>query len=461
MSGNICRCGTYQRIRAADPSRREPRKRAEEPPDGAADARHARRRDFLQASALAGGGLVIALRGCPARASPRRRRSRAGRAPAFAPNAFLRIGSDDSVTVLLAHSEMGQGVWTSLPMLVAEELDADWTKSGSSTRPAAPPYAHTAVRHADDRRLDQHVVASSTATARPARRRARCSCRPRRQRFGRAEPATCRTEKGVVHRRRAARALRRAGRGRARSCRRRRRSTLKDPKDWKLIGKPTRRLDTPEKIDRHARSSASTCSSPGCSPRWSRARRCSAAASSRSTPTRRRRCPACATWCRCPSGVAVVADHFWAAKRAATRSRSTGTTGPDAASTATRCASEFRAARAARRARRAHGRRRRRRRSAAAAKTSSAEYDVPYLAHAPMEPLNCTVRIDAGALRDLDRHAVPDRGPAGRRADRRPQARAGRDPHDLPRRRLRPARHADLGLRRRGRARRQGGAARR
>src|SRR5688572_2772396 len=53
-----------------------------------------------------------------------------------APNAFLRIGTDDSVTVLLAHSEMGQGVWTGLAMLIAEELDCDWTKVRSEHAPA-------------------------------------------------------------------------------------------------------------------------------------------------------------------------------------------------------------------------------------------------------------------------------------------------------------------------------------
>src|SRR4029077_2902365 len=61
------------------------------------------------------------------------------------PNAFVRVGSDDSVTILLAHSEMGQGIWTSLPMLVAEELDADWSKIKVEHAKAAPVYAHTTV----------------------------------------------------------------------------------------------------------------------------------------------------------------------------------------------------------------------------------------------------------------------------------------------------------------------------
>ena len=64
--------------------------------------------------------------------------------PSVDPNAFVRVAPDESVTVLLAHSEMGQGIWTSLAMLIAEELDCDWSKIRVEHAPAAPAYAHTA-----------------------------------------------------------------------------------------------------------------------------------------------------------------------------------------------------------------------------------------------------------------------------------------------------------------------------
>ncbi len=112
--------------------------------------------------------------------------------------------------------------------------------------PAAPAYAHTALRHADDRRLDAAPGRSSTATARPARWRARCWCRPPPA-LRRAEPSACRTENGVViagsKRARYGELAEAAGEAAGAED-----VTLKDPKDWKLIGKPTKRLDTPEKI---------------------------------------------------------------------------------------------------------------------------------------------------------------------------------------------------------------------
>src|SRR5439155_23959091 len=62
--------------------------------------------------------------------------------PPTVPNAFVRIAPDETVTVQLAHSEMGQGVWTGLAMLIADELDCDWSKVRVEHAPAAPAYAH-------------------------------------------------------------------------------------------------------------------------------------------------------------------------------------------------------------------------------------------------------------------------------------------------------------------------------
>jgi isoquinoline 1-oxidoreductase beta subunit len=82
-------------------------------------ARTVDRRTFLTVSAAAGGGLIVGgyLRGV---AEPT-----ASAAGIFAPNVWVRIAPDDTVTIMLSQLEMGQGVMTSMPLLVAEELDAD------------------------------------------------------------------------------------------------------------------------------------------------------------------------------------------------------------------------------------------------------------------------------------------------------------------------------------------------
>jgi CO/xanthine dehydrogenase Mo-binding subunit len=89
------------------------------------------RRAFLETSVAAGAGLVIGV--ClPSR-------SRAQESAAFSPNAYLTIAPDGKISIVVARSEMGQGVWTSLPMILAEELEADWQQiaieqAGASTR---------------------------------------------------------------------------------------------------------------------------------------------------------------------------------------------------------------------------------------------------------------------------------------------------------------------------------------
>jgi len=79
-----------------------------------------KRRDFLKAGAALGGGLLISLY-IPEWAVAADSSETLSPAP-FVPNAFVRIGTDEIVTVIVNKSEMGQGVYTSLPMLLAEEL---------------------------------------------------------------------------------------------------------------------------------------------------------------------------------------------------------------------------------------------------------------------------------------------------------------------------------------------------
>lgn len=347
--------------------------------------KHPSRREFLQTGVLVTGGLVIAFSVPGAR-----RFARAERNPVapFAPNAFLRVGTDDSVTVLIAHSEMGQGIWTTLPMLIAEELDADWSRIKVEHAPAAPAYAHTAYG------MQMTGGSSSTWSEFDRCRQAGATARAvlvaaAAQRFG-VEAAACRTENGVVI----------AGSQRARygelveaaaKLPPPKTVPLKDPKDWKIIGKPTRRLDTPEKISGRARFGMDVRFDGLLTAVVARSPVFGGKVKSLDT-AKAKAVPGVRHVVRIPTGVAVVADHFWAAKLGRDALHVDWDLGPNADLDSAALHEEFRrlagtrgtpAAQAGNVATAL----------AKAATTIDAEYAVPYLAHAPMEPLNCSVRI--------------------------------------------------------------------
>src|SRR5580765_1264694 len=106
------------------------RKTEEKGANGVPAVRNVSRRRFLQAS----GGLVLAVGLRPALAQEESLFLHRG----FSPNAFVRIASDNTVTVIVKHLEMGQGTYTGLPTLVAEELDADWGQIRVEGAPADP-----------------------------------------------------------------------------------------------------------------------------------------------------------------------------------------------------------------------------------------------------------------------------------------------------------------------------------
>ena len=119
MNGNLCRCGTYERIRKA--IHRAAQRRCAMSPLS--------RREFVGAGIAAAAGLVIGFY-LPHKGESQKE--------SFSPNAYLRITPDNKITIVVARSEMGQGVRTALPMILAEELEADWKQieieqAGAST----------------------------------------------------------------------------------------------------------------------------------------------------------------------------------------------------------------------------------------------------------------------------------------------------------------------------------------
>lgn len=348
------------------------------------------RRDFLKQTALAGGGLVIAFV-VPSANRFAHAQETAAAAP-FVPNAFLRIAADDSITVLLAHSEMGQGIWTSLAMLIAEELDADWSKLRVEHAPAAPAYAHamfgmqmTGGSSTISSEFDRYRQAGAMARALLVQAAA--------TRLGVAV-ADCRTENGKVLA--GAQSLRYgelvddAGKLTAPAS-----ATLKEAKDWKLIGKSTRRLDTPEKITGRAgfgidvRFEGLLTAVVLRAPIFGGSVKSVDSKAAMLVPGVRR-------VVQVPSGVAVVADHYWAAKLGRDALVVDWEPGPNAGLDSIAMRQKFRELAAS------DGLMVSQAGDAPAAVAEAttvleAEYFVPYLAHAPMEPLNCTVKIDADA----------------------------------------------------------------
>ena len=98
------------------------------------------RRRFLQTSVLGGGGLIIgiSLTGCSKSSDKVQTRGVGGQ-----PNAWLRIGGDESITIIIDKCEMGQGVFTALPMLIAEELDVTLAAIRVEFAPAGKEYTNT------------------------------------------------------------------------------------------------------------------------------------------------------------------------------------------------------------------------------------------------------------------------------------------------------------------------------
>src|ERR1700720_2138552 len=97
------------------------------------------RQTFLRVSAIAGGGLMV---GGYLQDLVDPDRTTAAAASLFEPNIWVRIAPDDTVTIMLSQLEMGQGVMTSMPMLVAEELDVDFNKIKTEWAPADPKYGN-------------------------------------------------------------------------------------------------------------------------------------------------------------------------------------------------------------------------------------------------------------------------------------------------------------------------------
>ncbi|MCD0504786.1 xanthine dehydrogenase family protein molybdopterin-binding subunit [Bordetella petrii] len=355
------------------------------------------RRRFMQGA----GGLVLGIALGPAAARAAGAAAASAADGAFAPNAFVRIGTDGIVTVLSKHIEMGQGAYTGLATLLAEELDADW----SSIRVEGAP-ANTELYK--NLAMGMQGTGGSTAIANSFEQMRRAGATARAMLVAAAagqwqvDPRGITVSDGVV---RHAATQRQAGFGDLAEAAAKlpvpESVTLKAPADFKLIGKETLR-----RVDRHAKTDGTAVFTqdfklPGMlvamaarPPRFGATVASFDASQAKAVPGVRH-VVQFAGQAGNPGGVAVLADNTWAAR-----------TGRDALQVQWDDSKAYRKSSDDIRAqyRKALGRPGKVAAShgdieaglAQSAQVIEAEYEVPYVAHTAMEPMNCVVQLGEG-----------------------------------------------------------------
>jgi isoquinoline 1-oxidoreductase beta subunit len=346
------------------------------------------RRDFLKTGAVVGSGLILGFS-----LSPRRGRGRALAAAAgpFTLNAFVHVGTDDVVTMIVNKSEMGQGVYTSMPMLVAEELECDWSKVRVESAPVAPVYNHTV--------FGTQMTGGSTSVASEWVRLRKVGAAAREMLIAAAakmwnvSKTSCRAEKSMV--------IHTSGKKlsygqlaeKAAAMPVPKSVPLKKPSTFKIIGKATPCIDTPEKVDGKAVFGIDVRLTNVLTALLARPPVFGGKVKSVSSE-KAKAVPGVKAVTQIESGVAVVAEDFWSAKKGREALTVVWDVGPLGTLSTEAIREQYvqlaktPGAVARRQGNLAQA-------LAGAARQLHAEYEVPYLAHAMMEPLNCLIDLRA------------------------------------------------------------------
>jgi len=345
------------------------------------------RRRFLQVGAAAAGGLLI---GFHLPSGGRIAQARAAEGEWI--NAWLRIGSDDSVTILVSNSEMGQGVYTALPMLVAEELEVDWQQVRAEMAPADPTY-NNAI-------FGMQATGGSTsvrATHEPLRRVGAAArellVRAAAEGWG-VEAGECQARSGRVHHEASGRSeTYGALAGAAAKLEPVGEPELKPSSEWRLLGKPVPRLDVPQKVDGSAVFGIDVQVE---GMKIATVRQCPVFGGKLAEVDP---APALAVTgvdqvVELEDAVIVVADGYWSALQGAQALQPQWEPGEHAGLSSEAILKDFEAALETAGAP-AHSAGDVDTAMASAARTLEATYQVPFLAHATMEPMNATARVSA------------------------------------------------------------------
>ncbi len=340
------------------------------------------RRALLQVGAIAGGGLLVGFLAPVGKA--------AGPGAGFTPNAFISIDPGGKVTLTMPQVEMGQGVYTSISMLLAEEMDADWSKVAVIHAPADdakyanPVFGLQVTGNSNSIRAFWTPLRKAGAATRAMLVEAAASG------WG-VDAASLRTENGaVIHDASGRRIDYAALTGRASGLKPPADPPLKDPKSFRLIGKPLKRLDTPDKVNGVAQYGidalpegvkiATLAHSPVFGGKVGSV-----------DDSQAKTVPGYRQTVVLDDAVAIVADHMWAAKQALAACVITWAPGANAAIGMADIEGRLDKASTTRK-------------GAVPKSTGDVEkalqsdavtavYQVPFLAHATMEPMNATAHV--------------------------------------------------------------------
>lgn len=357
------------------------------------------RRDFLKfaatISATTAGGMVLSI-SLPALSESKQAQAYTepnARQDILAPNAFIKIDANGVVTMIMPKVEMGQGVYTSIPMLLAEELEVDvQTVKLEHAPPNDKLYA--------DAILGAQVTGGSTSIRAlwDPMRQAGAVCRTllisaAAQKW-KVEPSACYAKSGVVYHDASGRHL---GYGElvkvASTLPVPKEVALKDPKDFKVIGTSARRLDTPDKVNGLAKFGidaapdkvkfAIIATSPVFGGKLISV-----------DDSRALKMPGVLQVVKVDNAVAVIGIHTWAAKRGLGALDIKWDEGKSTAVTTSDLVNDLReAAKKPGAVAKKEGNASKAFKNAS--KTHAVVYEQPFLAHATMEPMNCTVEIGA------------------------------------------------------------------
>ncbi|SHN84550.1 xanthine dehydrogenase family protein molybdopterin-binding subunit [Bradyrhizobium erythrophlei] len=308
----------------------------------------------------------------------------------FAPNAFIRIDSSGKTTLVMPQVEMGQGVYTSISMILAEELDADFSQVTLEHAPPSdklygnPMFGIQATGNSNSIRAWWKPLRAASASARAMLVQAAAQ-------QWQVDPASCTAANSGVTHQASGRRLSYGALALAASSEVPPKDVpLRDPKDFVLIGKPLKRLDTPDKVNGKAVYGIDAML-PGM--RFATLKTCPVFGGkvAKVDDSAARKIPGVHKIVVLDDMVAVVGDHMWAAKKGLEALVVTWDEGPNARVSskdiwdALRTASEKNGAVAKSTGDIAKG--------LSTGDKFGASYELPFLAHATMEPVNATVHL--------------------------------------------------------------------